>query len=70
LVKARKEAEKIIIDAEGKATANRILNASLSDRILKEKGIEATLKLAESPNAKVVVVGSGKDGLPIILGNQ
>ncbi|MGB0255089.1 MAG: prohibitin family protein, partial [Flavobacteriaceae bacterium] len=35
-----------------------------------DKGIEATIKLAESPNAKVVVVGSGKDGLPLILGNQ
>lgn len=70
LVKARKEAEKIIIDAEGKATANRILNASLTDRILREKGIEATIKLSESPNAKVVVIGSGDDGLPIILGNQ
>ena len=70
LTKARKEAEKIIIDAEGKATANRILNASLTSNILKEKGIEATLKLAESPNAKVIVIGSSKDGLPIILGNQ
>jgi hypothetical protein len=38
--------------------------------VLLEKGIEATLKLAESPNAKVVVIGSGEDGLPIILGNQ
>jgi prohibitin 1 len=35
-----------------------------------EKGIEATLKLAESPNAKVIVIGSGDGGLPIILGNQ
>jgi hypothetical protein len=37
-----------------------------------EKGIEATLKLAESPNSKVIVVGGGGDGggLPIILGNQ
>ena len=34
------------------------------------RGIEATSKLAESPNSKVVVVGSGKDGLPIILGGN
>lgn len=70
LQKAKQEAERQRIDAEGKATANRILSASLTDKILREKGIEATLKLAESPNAKVVVVGSGEDGLPIILGGN
>ena len=68
--KAEKEAERQRIDAEGKATANKILNASLSENILKEKGIQATLELANSPNAKVVVIGSSKDGMPIILGNQ
>ncbi|MGB2153491.1 MAG: prohibitin family protein [Flavicella sp.] len=68
--KAQKEAERQKIDAEGKAAANRILNASLSENILKEKGIEATLQLAKSPNSKIIVVGSGKDGLPLILGNN
>jgi len=70
LAKATKEAERQRIDAEGKATANRILSASLTDMILKEKGIQATVKLAESPNAKVVVIGSGDEGMPIILGNN
>jgi len=70
LAKAKKEAERQKIDAEGKATANRILSASLTDKILQEKGIEATLKLSESTNSKVIVIGSGKDGLPLILGNQ
>lgn len=69
LAKARKEAERQRIDAEGKANANRILNASLTDMILKEKGIEATLELARSNNAKVVVVG-GKDGMPLILNDK
>jgi regulator of protease activity HflC (stomatin/prohibitin superfamily) len=69
LQKAKKEADKVIIEAKGKADANRILNASLTPNILKEKGIEATLKLSESPNTKVVVVG-GSDGLPLILGNN
>lgn len=67
---AKKEAERQKIEAEGKARANDIVNSSLTEKILREKGIEATLKMAESPNAKVVVIGSGKDGLPIILGNQ
>ena len=70
LSKAKKEAERQQIDAEGKASANKILSASLTDKILQEKGIEATLKLANSPNSKVIVIGSGKEGLPIILGNQ
>jgi len=37
--------------------------------VLKDKGIEATLKLSESPNSKVIVVG-GEGGLPLILGNN
>lgn len=70
LEKAKQEAERQRIDADGKATANRILSASLTEKILLEKGIQATLKLAESPNTKVVVIGSGKDGLPLILGDK
>jgi prohibitin 1 len=69
LEKETKEAQRIKIAAEGKAEANRILNASLTTNILKEKGIEATLELAKSPNSKVVVIG-GADGLPLILGNN
>ncbi|GAB5399372.1 MAG: prohibitin family protein [Aureisphaera sp.] len=70
LVTAAKEAEKVIIEAQGKADANRILSASLTDKILQDKGIEATIKLSESPNSKVIVIGSGDGGLPLILGNQ
>lgn len=70
LTKAKKEAERQRIEAQGKADANRILSASLTDKILQDKGIEATNKLAESPNSKVIVIGSGESGMPIILGNQ
>jgi len=70
LQKARKEAEGRVIEAEAKAKANSILNTSLTDKILQDKGIEATLQLANSPNTKVVIVGSGQNGLPLILGNQ
>jgi hypothetical protein len=55
---------------KGKAVANRLLAASLTPNILRDKGIEATLLLAESPNTKIIVVGGGEDGLPLILGNQ
>jgi regulator of protease activity HflC (stomatin/prohibitin superfamily) len=70
LVTAEKEAEKVRIEAQGKADANRILSASLTDKILQDKGIDATIKLSESPNSKVIVIGSGEDGLPLILGNN
>lgn len=68
--KEKMEAERKRIQAEGIAKYNDIINASLTDRILKQRGIEATIQLANSPNAKVVVIGSGKDGLPLILGNN
>lgn len=66
----QKEAERKRIAAEGEARANNIINSSLSGNLLKMRGIDATLELAKSPNAKVVVVGSGDDGLPLILGNN
>ena len=64
------EAERRRIEAEGIAAFNRIINASLTDNILKQRGIEATIQLSESANTKVIVIGSGKDGLPLILGNN
>jgi len=70
LTKATQEAQRQRIDAEGKAEANKILSASLNDQILREKGIQATVELAKSPNAKVVVIGSGEGGMPLILGNN
>ncbi|WP_298777617.1 prohibitin family protein [uncultured Polaribacter sp.] len=70
LVTADKEAQKVRIEAQGKADANRILSASLTDKILQDKGIEATIELSKSSNSKVIVIGSGDSGMPIILGNQ
>ena len=70
LAKERKEAERKVIEARGTADQNRIVTASLSENLLRWKGIEVTAELAMSPNAKVIVIGSGKDGLPIILGGQ
>lgn len=70
LEKEKSEAERKRIAAEGEARANNIVNSSLTDKLLKMRGIEATLELSKSPNSKVVVVGSGGDGLPLILGNN
>jgi regulator of protease activity HflC (stomatin/prohibitin superfamily) len=70
LEKEKSEAERKRIQADGEARANKIINSSLTPELLKMRGIEATLELAKSPNAKVVIVGSSKDGLPLILGNN
>ena len=71
LEKAKIEAQRKIVEATATAKAQAILKAELNDTLLKWKGIEATLKLAESPNAKVVVVGASESGgLPLILGGM
>jgi regulator of protease activity HflC (stomatin/prohibitin superfamily) len=70
LDREKSEAERRRIEAEGIAAYNRIINASLTDKILLQRGIEATTSLAESTNSKVIVIGSGKNGLPLILGNN
>lgn len=68
LDKARIVAERNIVEAEAMAKAQRILKAELNDTLLRWRGIEATLSLAQSGNSKVVIIGGGKDGLPLILG--
>ncbi len=70
LEKEKSEAERKRIQAEGEARANQIINSSLTKELLRMRGIEATLELAKSPNSKVVIVGSGDDGLPLILGGN
>lgn len=70
LQKEKSEAQRKKIAAEGESEANKIINNSLTEALLKMRGIEATTDLAKSANAKVIVIGSGKDGLPLILGNN
>ncbi|MFO7879639.1 MAG: prohibitin family protein [Bacteroidota bacterium] len=67
LQKEQKEAERKRIEAEGEATANKIINKSLTPELLRMRGIETTLELSTSENAKTVIIGSGSDGLPLIL---
>ncbi|MBU1983807.1 prohibitin family protein [bacterium] len=70
LDKERREAERKRIEGRGIADFQVIVAEGLSPQFLKWKGIEATEKLATSTNAKTVVIGSGKDGLPLILGGS
>lgn len=68
LAKEQQEAERKRIEAQGIADFQKIVAQGISPQLLEWKGIEATEKLAMSPNTKVVVVGNPKSGLPIILG--
>lgn len=67
LEKAKKEAERKKVEARGNAEAQKILSQGLTDKVLKLKAIEATQKLAESQNSKVIIVGGGEDKLPVLL---
>jgi prohibitin 1 len=68
LQKEKQEAERKRIEAAGIRDFQQIVAQGISPQLLEWKGIEATETLAKSPNAKVVVIGSGKNGLPLILG--
>jgi regulator of protease activity HflC (stomatin/prohibitin superfamily) len=70
LDRERQEAQRKLIEAEGISKYQMIVRQGLTAEYLQFKGIEATAKLAESPNAKVVIVGAGKGGLPVILGGE
>ena len=70
LQRESQEAERKKIEAKGINNYNSEVSKGLTDNILKLRGIEATRELAKSENSKVIVIGSGKEGLPIILGNQ
>jgi regulator of protease activity HflC (stomatin/prohibitin superfamily) len=70
LLKETQEAERKRIEAKGISDFQKIVSSGITQDLLKWKGIEATEKLAGSNNTKIVVIGAGKDGLPLILGGQ
>lgn len=68
--KARKEAERKKIEADGIAEFQKIVNRTITPQLLRWKGVEATQEISKSPNSKVIVIGNGDGDLPIILGGQ
>src|SRR3981081_2253420 len=66
----RRESERKKIEAEGIREFQQIVSQGISESYLRWRGIEATLQLSQSTNSKVVIIGSGRDGMPIILGNS
>lgn len=69
LQKEKQEAERKKIEAEGISSFQKIVTEGINENLLKWKGIEATKELALSGNSKVVIIGAGKEGSPIILGS-
>jgi prohibitin 1 len=70
LQKEKQEADRKRIEAQGIRDFQQTVTQGISQQLLEWKGIEATEKLADSSNAKVVIVGNSKNGLPLILGPQ
>jgi regulator of protease activity HflC (stomatin/prohibitin superfamily) len=68
LQKETQEAQRKRIEAQGIRDFQQIVAQGITPSLLEWKGIEATEKLADSSNAKIVVVGNPKNGLPLILG--
>lgn len=67
LSRERKEAERKLIEAQGIQRYQEVITTTLNDKLITWQGVQATLSLADSNNAKVVVIGSGDKGLPVIL---
>lgn len=65
---AEEEAKRKRIEAKGIRDYQSIINETLTDKLLSYEGIKATQNLAESENSKIVVIGAGEKGLPVILG--
>ncbi|WP_306602444.1 prohibitin family protein [Azonexus sp.] len=68
--KENKEADRKRAEAAGIRHFQEIVSSGMSDSYLRWRGIEATLELAKSPNAKVVVIGNAKNGLPLIMNTE
>lgn len=67
IAKEEKEARRRVIEARGIKNFQDIVSTGVNENLLRWKGIEATLELAKSPNSKVVIIGGGKGGLPLVL---
>jgi regulator of protease activity HflC (stomatin/prohibitin superfamily) len=67
LLKEKQEAERKRIEAQGIADFQKIVASGVTPSLLTWKGIEATQRLAESPNAKIIIIGRSDNGLPVIL---
>ncbi len=68
LQKEKQEAERKRVEAKGTRDAQRILNAGLTDRVLRYEAIKVQKQLVDSKNSKIILLGSGKGTPPFIIG--
>lgn len=67
LQKERQEAERKRVEAQGIADYQRIISEGLTDKQLQYEQIKAMRELAGSDNSKMIIMGAGKSGTPVIL---
>jgi regulator of protease activity HflC (stomatin/prohibitin superfamily) len=70
LQQERQEAERKRVEASGIKDFQDIVTQGISEKLLEWKGIEATMELVKSQNAKVIVVGNSRNGLPLIYSGE
>lgn len=67
LQKERQEADRKRVEAQGIADYQHIISESLTDKQLQYEQIKATMEIAKSQNAKVIIMGKGT---PVILDSK
>jgi regulator of protease activity HflC (stomatin/prohibitin superfamily) len=67
--KEQQEAQRKKIEAGGIKAFQDIVTQGISDKVLQWKGIEATEKLVDAENQKLLVMGNSKDSLPVLFSN-
>ena len=70
LQREKQEAERKRVEASGIKDFQDIVSQGISEKLLEWKGIEATMELVKSQNAKVIVVGNSRNGLPLIYSGE
>lgn len=66
LTKEKQEAERKVIEAEGIAKAQEIINKTLTTAYLQHEAIKAQTEMARSPNHTTVYIPSGDNGIPLV----
>lgn len=67
LVQVEKQKAQIrIVDAEGIARSQQIINATLTDRYLQHEAIQSQMTMANSPNHTTIYIPSGNNGIPLV----
>lgn len=66
LDKERQEAERRVIEAEGIAKSQEIINKTLTKEYLQHEAIQSQMKMANSPNNTIIYIPVGTNGIPLV----